>query len=124
MEHTDGGSSLQFSLYKDSVGKVKYKNIGYHYALYGSLAFGLHQMIIEGLEESGNPHSYEVAQFLKFTNFFKKNTRTLDCTFNIDQSLKDRLDKLRLEAEIAVREGGKHLVLTDKKVDEKKIKAK
>ena len=50
--------------------KQRYKNIAYHYALYGSVAFGLHQMIIEGLEESGNPHSYEVAQFLKFTNFF------------------------------------------------------
>ena len=30
MEHTDGGSSLQFSLYRDSTGDVKFKNIGYH----------------------------------------------------------------------------------------------
>ncbi|MBT4217790.1 MAG: CapA family protein [Flavobacteriales bacterium] len=30
MEHTDGGSSLQFSLYRDSTGEVKFKNIGYH----------------------------------------------------------------------------------------------
>ena len=29
-EHTDGGSSLQFSLYRDSTGEVKFKNIGYH----------------------------------------------------------------------------------------------
>lgn len=29
-EHTDGGSSLQFSLYRDSTGEVKLKNIGYH----------------------------------------------------------------------------------------------
>ena len=30
MEHTDGGSSLQFTLYRDSTGEVKFKNIGYH----------------------------------------------------------------------------------------------
>jgi len=30
MEHTDGGSSLQFTLYRDSIGEVKFKNIGYH----------------------------------------------------------------------------------------------
>ena len=29
-EHTDGGSSLQFSLYRDSTGEVKFKDIGYH----------------------------------------------------------------------------------------------
>jgi len=29
-EHTDGGSSLQFSLYRDSTGEVKFKNIGCH----------------------------------------------------------------------------------------------
>ena len=60
------------------------------------------------------------SQFLKFTNFFKKNIRTLDCTFNIEGNLKERLDKLRFEAEIAVREGCKHLILSDIKVDEKK----
>jgi glutamate synthase (NADPH) large chain len=59
------------------------------------------------------------SQFLKFTNFFKKNIITLDCTFNITESLKERLDKLRFEAEIAVREGCKHLILSDIKVDEK-----
>ena len=29
-EHTDGGSALQFSLYRDSTGIVKLQNIGYH----------------------------------------------------------------------------------------------
>tara|TARA_B110000263_G_scaffold247033_1_gene259112 strand:+ start:507 stop:1697 length:1191 start_codon:yes stop_codon:yes gene_type:complete len=29
-EHTDGGSSLQFSLYRDSTGEVRFKDIGYH----------------------------------------------------------------------------------------------
>jgi len=60
------------------------------------------------------------SQFLKFINFFKKSIRTLDCTFNIEGNLKERLDKLRFEAEIAVREGCKHLILSDIKVDGKK----
>ena len=59
-------------------------------------------------------------QFIKFTNFFKKNIRFLDCTFNVNESLKKRLDELRLEAEVAVREGGKHLILSDKLINEKK----
>ena len=29
-EHTDGGSSIQFTLYKDSTDRVKIKDIGYH----------------------------------------------------------------------------------------------
>ncbi len=61
------------------------------------------------------------AQFEKFSDFFKKNIRVLDCTFNINQSLKERLDELRLEAEIAIREGGKHLILSDKAVKENKV---
>ena len=60
------------------------------------------------------------SQFKKFSDFFKKNIKVLDCTFNINGSLKKRLDELRLEAEAAVREGGKHLILTDKKINEKK----
>ena len=60
------------------------------------------------------------AQFEKFEDFFKKNIRYLDCTFNVKDNLKTRLDELRSEAEIAVREGGKHLILSDKKIGEKK----
>jgi len=60
------------------------------------------------------------SQFEKFFHFFKKNIRVLDCTFNVKENLKERLDQLRSEAEIAVREGGTHLVLTDKKLNEDK----
>jgi len=60
------------------------------------------------------------SQFEKFLNFFKKNIRILDCTFNIKEGLKKRLDDLRSEAEISVREGGKHLILSDKEINEKK----
>ena len=61
------------------------------------------------------------SQFEKFKIFFNKKMKVLDCTFKINQSLKERLDELRFEAEIAVREGGRHLILSDKEVNEKKV---
>jgi len=61
------------------------------------------------------------SQFEKFLDFFKEDIKVLDCTFNFDESLKKRLDELRLEAEIAVREGSKHLILTDTGINKKKI---
>ena len=61
------------------------------------------------------------SQFEKFLDFFKEDIKVLDCTFNFNESLKKRLDELRLEAEIAVREGSKHLILTDKGINKKKI---
>ena len=60
------------------------------------------------------------AQFDKFLNFFKKNTKILNCTFDCEKDLKDRLDELCIEAEVAVREGTKHLILSDKGVDKKR----
>jgi len=59
------------------------------------------------------------SQFKKFNDYFKKNIKVLNCTFNTQKNLKKRLDELRLEAEIAVREGTKHLVLSDKLIDDK-----
>ena len=44
----------------------------------------------------------------------------MDCTFNVQNNLKGRLDQLSSEAEIAVREGYKHLILSDKQISEKK----
>ena len=60
------------------------------------------------------------AQFEKFLGFFKDSVKILDCTFDINESLKKRLDEIRFEAEIAVREGSKHLILSDKKVNKEK----
>tara|TARA_Y100000590_G_scaffold398621_1_gene481179 strand:+ start:2471 stop:6970 length:4500 start_codon:yes stop_codon:yes gene_type:complete len=60
------------------------------------------------------------SQFEKFLFFFKKNIKILDCTFNVNVSLKERLNQLRSEAETAIREGVKHLVLTDKLINEEK----
>jgi len=59
-------------------------------------------------------------QFEKFSDFFKKSIKVLDCTFSIKKSLKKRLDELRFEAEVSVREGKKHLILSDKLVNENK----
>ena len=61
------------------------------------------------------------SQFEKFSDFFKKTIKILDCTFNIKESLKGRLNELCSEAEIGVREGGRHLILSDKAINEKKI---
>ena len=60
------------------------------------------------------------SQFKKFTVFFKNNLKVLDCTFDVQGDLKKRLDQLCSESEIAVREGCKHLILSDKKISEKK----
>ena len=61
------------------------------------------------------------SQFEKFNTFFKNNIKVLDCAFEISSNLKKRLQQLSSEAEIAVREGCKHLILSDKKISEKKI---
>ena len=60
------------------------------------------------------------SQFKKFSEFFKHSIKVLDCTFNVNDSLKIRLDELRSEAETAVREGTKHLILSDKEISEKR----
>ena len=57
------------------------------------------------------------SQFKKFKNFFKHKIKIIDCTFDINSTLKKRLEKIRDEAEIAVREGGNNLILSDKKID-------
>ena len=60
------------------------------------------------------------SQFEKLSDFFKKNIKVLDCTFEIKKSLRKRLDELSLEAEISIREGKKHLILSDRLVDANK----
>ena len=60
-------------------------------------------------------------QFEKFSSFFKKKIKILNCTFYRQDSLKKRLDKLGQEAETAVREGIKHIILTDKMIDEEHL---
>jgi glutamate synthase (NADPH/NADH) large chain len=57
------------------------------------------------------------SQFKKFKSFFKKKVKILDCTFDVNDSLKNRIEKIREEAEIAVREGSTTLIFSDKKIN-------
>ncbi len=60
------------------------------------------------------------SQFKKFKRFFSKKIKILDCTFDINNSLKDRIDEIREEAETSVREGSTCLVLSDKNITSQK----
>ena len=60
------------------------------------------------------------SQFEKFCSFFKSSIKILDCTFDKQKKLKVRLDELSTEAEIAVREGIKHIILSDRLINSKK----
>ena len=61
------------------------------------------------------------SQFEKFSLYFKNSIQVLDCTFDFQENLKKRIEKVCSEAEIAVREGCKHLILSDKNISEKKV---
>ena len=56
------------------------------------------------------------SQFKKFKNIFSKKIKVIDCTFDISSSLKKRIEKIREECEVAVREGSSSLILSDKKI--------
>jgi len=56
------------------------------------------------------------SQFKKFKKFFSKKIKEIDCTFNINSSLKDRIEEIREEAETSVREGSTCLILSDKNI--------
>ena len=60
------------------------------------------------------------SQFKKFKKVFSKKIGIIDCTFNVESSLKERIEKIKVECEIAVREGSSTLILTDKNITSKK----
>ena len=60
------------------------------------------------------------SQFKKFKRFFSKKIKEIDCTFNINSSLKDRIEEIREEAETSVREGSTCLILSDKNIANEK----
>jgi len=60
------------------------------------------------------------SQFKKFKKIFSKKIKILDCTFNVNTSLKDRIEEIKEECEIAVREGSNSLILSDKKISNTK----
>ncbi|MDA9624197.1 glutamate synthase large subunit, partial [Pelagibacteraceae bacterium] len=56
------------------------------------------------------------SQFKKFKNIFSKKIKIIDCTFEINSPLKNRIEKIKTESEIAVREGSSTLILSDKNI--------
>ena len=56
------------------------------------------------------------SQFKKFKKFFSKKIKIIDCTFEINSSLKDRIEKIKEECETSVREGSTTLILSDKNI--------
>jgi len=58
------------------------------------------------------------SQHEKFMDFFRDSIKILDCTFNVQNNLKENLNQMSSEAETAVREGYKHLILSDKQLSE------
>ncbi|OUV60704.1 MAG: glutamate synthase large subunit [Candidatus Pelagibacter sp. TMED128] len=60
------------------------------------------------------------SQFSKFCKIFSKKIKIVDCTFEINTSLKDRIELIKIECETAVREGSSTLILSDKNISNKR----
>jgi len=58
------------------------------------------------------------SQFNNFLNYFGNNYKIIECLFSKEENLEDSINRIRKEAEIAVRQGITQLVLTDKNVSE------
>ena len=57
------------------------------------------------------------AKFSKMINIFGEDAITIDCSFDVglgENALSKSLDRLKVEAEDAIRSGAGHLILTDK----------
>ena len=61
------------------------------------------------------------SQFEKLISFFGKNSKIIDCTFLNDDILEDRISKIQIDAEIAVRQGANQLILSDKNISENNL---
>jgi Glutamate synthase domain 2 len=64
------------------------------------------------------------AQFEALKTHFNAPMTEIDCTFPVDggpNALRDGLERIRAEAEEAVRSGGGHIILSDKKQNEEKV---
>ena len=59
------------------------------------------------------------SQFTKFCKVFNKKIKIIDCTFDINTSLKDRIEFIKIECETS-REGSSTLILSDKNISEKR----
>jgi len=61
------------------------------------------------------------SQFKKFNKIFSEKIKVIDCTFDVNSSLKERIERIKEECEISVREGSSALILSDKDISDKKI---
>ena len=60
-------------------------------------------------------------QFEKFVKYFGDNYRILNCIFDKEETLESSINKLKRDAEKAVREGVTQLILSDKNISETKL---
>ena len=61
------------------------------------------------------------SQFKKFNKIFSEKIKVIDCTFDVSSSLQERIERIKEECEISVREGSSTLILSDKDISDKKI---
>ena len=61
------------------------------------------------------------SQFEKLTNFFGKNSKTIDCTFAQEENIDSSIKQIQKDAEIAVRQGSNQLILSDRNISETKL---
>ena len=61
------------------------------------------------------------SQLEKFTNFFGKNSVTIDCTFDKEENLEEAIKRIQQESEISVRQGVTQLILSDKNVSDHRL---
>ena len=57
----------------------------------------------------------------KFKAIFSKKIKLIDCTFDIKETLRTNLERIKQEAEISVREGSTTLILSDKNINSKRM---
>ena len=60
------------------------------------------------------------SQFKKFNKIFSEKIKVIDCTFDVNSSLKERIESIKEECEISVRQGSSALILSDKDISNKK----
>ena len=60
------------------------------------------------------------SQLKKFKNIFSEKIKIIDCTFDLKDNLKNRLDQIKDESEVAVRQGANHLILSDQNISEQR----
>ena len=56
------------------------------------------------------------SQFKRFKKIFSKKIKIIDCTFDVESSLRERIETIREECETAIREGSTALILSDKNI--------